>query len=367
VGALLVLRAARHPHALHGRARLPGRTRALRRRGGRRLRPLRRKRLHDGAAGRLDCRPRAGPAARRSHRRDRDRDRPLHDADQQRPLHLHRARGHRHRHGPAQAEHEHDGRRPLCEGRPSPRLWVFDLLHGDQRRRAPGAAGGRLPGAGRRLEHRVRGRRHRDVAGPRPVRLRLALSRRGRTPPLAPGPPRRAESARAANRSRRRRHHRAARSRAGGRRVRDHRIRHRRPDRRPTGRLLRPDSRRPGAHGRGAQPALRADRALRRLSRVLARLRPGRHDLHRVRPGRHKRLRLWHRLPCFLVRVARSDLHPPTRTRVRVALGQARRTSALDAGEVLAWPAPLRGQHGRDGVRRRGRRERQGIAAGSWP
>ncbi|CAA9337895.1 MAG: Di-tripeptide/cation symporter, partial [uncultured Gemmatimonadetes bacterium] len=158
VGALLVLRAAPPPGALHGRRAHRGRLRPPARPGvGHRghLRGLGVPRL---AAGRLGGGPAAGPAARHLHRRGAHHGRaPLH-----RPLRL-RGAGHggegdvlpgadpdRAGHGAAQAEHLRHRGRPVPRGRRAARRGLLHLLHGDQHRRLlrpadhgdPGRVGG---------------------------------------------------------------------------------------------------------------------------------------------------------------------------------------------------------------------------------
>ena len=76
----------------------------------------------------------------------------------------------------------------------------------------------------------------------------------------------------------------------------------------------------------------------------------------RCSPRTTRTTRYWASALGFLFGVRGPDLHPRARPRVRLALAEARRPAAVDAGEVLDRPGARRRELGRDGARRgRGR------------
>ena len=181
----------------------------------------------------------------------------------------------RRRHRTAQAERQHAGRIALRTGRCAPRRRLLDLLHGHQPRRAVRPADRRLPRAARRLAHRLRLRRRRHDARPRPVRRRPQASRPG---------------------------HRTS---EGGRRT-------------GSGRAV---SR---IHG-GRMEADGRDRdLLPRRRHLLGRLRAGRIDAEPVRRSLHADRAVRLLVPLVVVPVGAAGVRDPARTGLRLDLGAAR-------------------------------------------
>ncbi len=202
VGALQLLRDARLPDPLPGRARGGWRPRV---RPGRRrvdLWDVYRQRVGRGDPRRPRRRSAARPVQRRPRRRQHHRARTLHPGVQGAAGVLHGPGPRRARHGPPEAKCQHAGRVALRAGRSSARRRVLDLLHGDQQRRAVRADRGRLSRAARGLARRLRLRRVRHgvrpravLGGTRPLEARPGPSRAGssdphsRRSPRTPGSP----------------------------------------------------------------------------------------------------------------------------------------------------------------------------------
>ena len=174
MGALLLLRHARHPRALpHHAARWCDAARRRPRILGRGCRSdlwhLLLAGLSVAAPRGLDRRPSHRTAAVCVVRRDRHRDRPLRHGGAQRGDVLVRAAPHRHGDRPAEAMRERHGRRPLRSRRHSPRWWLLHFLHGHQPRRSAGADRRGLCRRGDQLAPRVRTRRRRHAHRARAV------------------------------------------------------------------------------------------------------------------------------------------------------------------------------------------------------
>ena len=294
VGALQLLRHARPPAALRDRTgggRWP-RPVGLGGRGD--LRPVHLDGVHGGAAGRMDRRSTARPAAGGAVGRHHHRRRSLHGRHPDPGDLLSRAHAHRRRHRAVEGQRLGDRRTALWRRGSAARRRLLDLLHGHQSRRVPGAAGVRLPRAARQLAHRIRGRRGRDDARRPAIRRDVTAPARRRRPPsgdvvgggvggvVAAGTAvGRAGPARP-DRARRRRRHRHAADHGGRRR----RRRRRAAPAQHRG-VLRLALLRRRLDAGGAAPALRDWRAVLRLGAVLVGVRAGRVDPQSLRRSQH--------------------------------------------------------------------------------
>ena len=162
VGALQLLRDARHSRAVHDQCRCNRRHGAGRRDRDGDLRSVYRVRVCRRAAGRMDCGPYSRPAPFGVLGRRRDCRRSFHARHSLRRHLLRGPRPDRHRYRPAEAECQRDGRRSLSRGRCAARRGVFDLLHGDQHRRFSRSAGMWISRRSGQLASGIRSRRRRD-------------------------------------------------------------------------------------------------------------------------------------------------------------------------------------------------------------
>src|SRR6516164_2254856 len=183
VGAVQLLRDARHPDSVHGGSHEFGRVGFLRRQGRRGLRFLHGHGVSAQPAGRLGGRPHHWAAEGRAVRRNSDRRWRILAGRAGSAVVLSGAGAAHGRNWAVEAQRQHHRRPTLQAQRCAARFRLFHLLHGDQHRRADFAADLRVPRRAGQLAAGIRGGGRRHAGWPDSICVERQIPRhRGASP-----------------------------------------------------------------------------------------------------------------------------------------------------------------------------------------